>query len=614
VIKEILMRSSATMMLRYVVGVMLVLAMADAATAQQASADLIITNGRIATMNKGQPSASAVAIKDGKFVAVGTNEEALKHRGDKSKMLDAKGRTVIPGLIDSHLHAIRAGRFYNLELRWDGVPTLKQALTMLRDQAKRTPKGQWVRVIGGWSPFQFEERRLPTPQELTEAAPDTPVLVLFLYSRGYLNRAGVESLSITKETKAPAGGRYEVSEHGAVLVADPNPTILYQAIAKLPELGEADKVNSTRYFYRELNRFGLTGVIDAGGGGQQFAKDYAVTKALAEKGELPIRLSFYLFPQTPGEELQSFKGWTRDYKSGQNWAKELVNGYTLEGGGETLIWAAGDFENFMAERPVILDSNENREKLAAVMRHMIKNRWTFRIHATYDESLAKILDVLETVNSDTPLNGLRWFFDHAETASLKNIRRIKALGGGVAVQNRMAYAGELFKDRYGKEAAAAAPPLRQLLDAGIPLGAGTDGTRVTGYNPWGSLAWMVTGKTLGGTQLHPKENRLTREEALRLYTVGSAWFSGDEDKKGVIAPGRLADLAVLSADYFTVPEGDICNIEAVLTIVGGKVVYGSGEFEKLVPSPPPVSPDWSPVKTYGGYYSRDLTPQRKERP
>src|SRR5439155_4491876 len=167
---------------------------------------------------------------------------------------------------------------------------------------------------------------------------------------------------------------------------------------------------------------------------------------------------------------------------------------------------------------------------------------------------------------------------------------------------RMAYAGELFKGRYGKEAAETAPPLRRLLDSGVPLGAGTDGTRVASYNPWLSLAWMVTGKTVGGTQLFSKENCLTREEALRLYTAGSAWFSGDEEKRGVIAPGRLADLAVLSADYFKVPEEEIKGIEAVLTVVGGKVVYAAGEFASLGPPPLPVLPDWSPVATYGGYY------------
>jgi predicted amidohydrolase YtcJ len=569
--------------------------------AGEPSADLIVTNAKVTTLDQRQPTAEAVAVKDGRFLAVGSTDKVLKHRGQMTRVIDVKGRRIIPGLIDSHLHATRGGRFYNLELRWDGVPSLKEALAMVREQAKRTPPGQWVRVTGGWSPYQFEERRMPTLKELRDAAPDTPVLVLFLYSRGFLNQAGVKALGISKQTPPPEGGRYELNEHGAVLIADPNPTILYQTVAKLPELTEAEQVNSTRQFYRELNRFGLTGAIDAGGGGHQFAKDYRATQALADKGELPVRISFYLFPQKPSQEIKDFQGWVKEYKPGQDRAKGMINGYVLEGGGETLVWAAGDFENFMADRPVILDTKENRQKLAEVMRLLISNRWPFRIHATYDESITKILDVLEEVSQGTPLKGLRWFIDHAETVSAKNIERIKSLGGGVAIQNRMAYAGELFRGRYGKEAAATAPPLRQLLASGIPLGAGTDGTRVASYNPWLSLAWMVTGKTVGGTVLYPKENRLTREEALRLYSLGSAWFSGEEDKKGRIATGQLADLAVLSADYFEVDEDRIKDIEAVLTVVGGKVVYGTDEYAKLAPTPHPVEPEWSPVKYYGGY-------------
>jgi predicted amidohydrolase YtcJ len=584
------------------VAIWLALAGSDALAGDLPRADLILTNAKITTLDPRHPAAEAVAIKDGRFLAVGPAQDVLKHRGDKTQLIDVKGRSTVPGLIDSHLHATRGGRFYNLELRWDGVPTLKEALAMIRAQAKRTPHGEWVRVIGGWSPYQFEERRMPTLKELSDAAPDRPVFVLFLYSRGFLNAAGVKALGLTKESSPPQGGRYELNEHGAVLVADPNPTILYQAIAKLPELSEADQINSTRQFYRELNRFGLTGAIDAGGGGHQFAKDYRATKALAEKDELPIRISFYLFPQKPSQELPEFKGWVKQYHPGQDWAKGLINGYVLEGGGETLVWAAGDFENFMADRPVILDTQENRQKLAQVMQLLISNRWPFRIHATYDESIAKILDVLEDVNKATPLKGLRWFIDHAETVSLKNIERIKSLGGGVAVQDRMAYAGELFKGRYGKEAAASAPPLRQLLDSGVPLGCGTDGTRVASYNPWVALFWMVTGKTVGGTVLYPKENRLTREEALRLYTVGSAWFSGEEDKKGRIAVGQLADVAVLSADYFRVPEDQIKDIEALLTVVAGKVIYGAGEFAKFDPEPLPVQPEWSPVKSHAGYH------------
>ena len=236
-----------------------------------------------------------------------------------------------------------------------------------------------------------------------------------------------------------------------------------------------------------------------------------------------------------------------------------------------------------------------------VVRLLVEHRWPFRLHATYDESIGRFLDVFEAVNRDVPFDGLRWFFDHAETITERNLERVEALGGGIAVQHRMAYQGEYFIDRYGAEAAWQTPPIGKMLQMGIPVGAGTDATRVASYNPWVALYWLVAGKTVGGTPLYREANRLDRMEALRRYTRGSAWFSGDEDKKGAIAPGQLADLAVLSADYFSVPEEEIKGIESVLTLVGGQVVYGEGEFTRLAPPALPVPPDWSPVKAYGGY-------------
>jgi predicted amidohydrolase YtcJ len=245
--------------------------------------------------------------------------------------------------------------------------------------------------------------------------------------------------------------------------------------------------------------------------------------------------------------------------------------------------------------------------LTRVVRLLAENRWPFRVHATYDESIARFLNVFEAVNREVPLGGLRWFFDHAETISERNLERVKALGGGIAVQHRMAFQGEYFIDRYGRKAAEQSPPIRKMLAMGVPVGAGTDATRVASHNPFVSLYWLVAGKTVGGTALYPEANRLDRMEALRRYTVGSAWFSGEEDKKGSVEVGKLADLAVLSADYFSVPEEEIKGIESVLTVVGGKVVYGAGEFERLAPPPLPVSPDWSPVKTYGGYHAPQPT-------
>jgi predicted amidohydrolase YtcJ len=480
---------------------------------------------------------------------------------------------------------------------------------MIGEQAKRTPKGQWVRVIGGWSPYQFKERRLPTIAELNEAAPDTPVFVLFLYSQALVNRAGVEALGLTSQSEPPAGGRYEFVEGGgAVLHAAPSPTILYTTIAKLPQLSADDQVNSTQHFYRELNRFGLTSVVDPGGGGHAYPADYRATDGLARRPGFPLRISNYLFAQKAGTEIQDYGRWTAEEKLSVNVAVARVNGYVLEGAGENLVWSAGDFENFMAPRPELKTQMET--ELAAVVRVLAKHQWPIRIHATYDESIGRLLDVFEPVFRETGYKA-RWAIDHAETVSDKNLVRIRAMGGGIAVQDRMAFAGEIFADRYGKDAAEHAPPLRAMLRAGIPVGAGTDATRVSSHNPWLALYWLVTGKTIGGTQLASAENRLSREEALRCYTVGSAWFSGEEQAKGRIAPGQLADFAILSADYLAVPEEEIRDIESVLTVVGGDVVHAADPFSAAAAPEalPPVSPAWSPVAHYGGYQARKVRPQ-----
>ena len=574
-----------------------------------APAALVVTGARVWTGDPARPEAEALAVgADGRLLAVGAEAEVRALAGPATRVVEAGGRRVIPGLNDSHLHAVRGGRFYAAELRWDGVPTLAEAMRRVAEQAARTPDGEWVRVVGGWSPYQFAERAMPTPAALTEAAPDTPTFVLYLYSRGFLNAAGVRALGITDTTTAPAGGRYELTpDGGAVLHAEPDPTILYKTIGALPGLSEPDKALSTRHFYRELARLGLTSAVDAGGGGHVFPTDYTGTDVLAQADEMPIRISYYLFPQRPGREVADFEGWTTDYQAGRNAAETLAHGYELEGGGEFLVWSAGDFENFLAPRPDLAERDYESD-LRAATTTLVRAGWPLRIHATYDESIGRILDIFEAVDRDERaagrdgFGGVRWAVDHAETLRPANLARIQALGGGVAVQSRMAYAGEDFADRYGAAAARNAPPLRQLLDAGVPVGAGTDGTRVGSYDPWPALAWLVTGRTVGGLQLAAPENRLSRAEALALYTVGSAWFSQEEDVKGLLASGQYADFAVLSDDYFSVPEGRIGQIESVLTVVGGRVVYGAAEFAGLVPALPAIAPSWSPVRHYGGVY------------
>ncbi len=570
--------------------------------AENNSPELILINGRIATVDHSRPFAEAVAIQNGRFISVGSNEEIMRLRASNTETIDLGGRTVIPGLNDSHMHPIRGGLNYNMELRWDGVPSLADAMRMLKEQAQRTPPPQWVRVIGGWTEFQFAERRMPTLEEINQAAPDTPVFVLHLYDRAFLNRAALRAVGYTKDTPEPIGGEIQCDKQGnptGLLIARPNAMILYATLAKGPKLSQEDQMNSTRHFMRELNRFGVTSAIDAGGGFQNYPDDYQVINELHKRGEMTVRLAYNLFTQRPKQELADFKQWTHMTKPGDG-----DDFYRVNGAGEMLVYSAADFEDILEPRPDMAPVMESEIK--AIVRHLVENRWPFRLHTTYDETIGRALNVYEEINREIPFNGLHWFFDHCETVSDRNIERIKALGGGIAVQNRMAFQGEYFVERYGSKKAERTPPIRRMLELGVPVGAGTDATRVSSYNPWLSLYWLVTGKTVGGLALYPENNRFDRMEALRLYTVGSSWFSSDDGKKGSIVLGQLADLAVLSADYFAVPEEEIKRIESVLTIVGGKVVYAAKEFSKLAPPPLPVSPDWSPVKTHDGYWRPGL--------
>lgn len=559
--------------------------------ANEAHADLVVVGARVATQDDARPDASAFAVRDGVFVAVGSDADVERFRGPSTRVVDARGLRAIPGLVDSHLHAVRGGRFWNLELRWDGVDSLEHALERVREQARVTPPGQWVRVVGGWSPYQFRERRFPTVAEIDAASPDVPALVLFLYSRAYVNAAGVRALGLTPQTPVPEGSRIEFVEGGAILHAEPNPALLYGTIGRLPELTADEQVNSTQHFFRELNRFGVTGAIDAGGGGHVYPDDYAATRALASRPGTPVRIASYLFAQKKGAELEEYERWT------QRETLDVESAHAIEGAGENLVWSAGDFENFLAPRPELAAAMER--ELAAVVRVLAAKRWPIRIHATYDESITRILDVLEPIFRETGY-AERWVIDHAETISAKNVARVRALGGGVAVQDRMAFAGELFVERYGAAAAAHAPPLRMLLDAGVPVGAGTDATRVSSHDPWVAYAWLVTGRTVGGTRLAAAENRLSRAEALRLFTLGSAWISGDERLQGRIAVGQRADFALLDRDPFAVPEDELDDVEALLTVTGGDVVYATGPYDGLAPPLPAVRPAWSPVARWPG--------------
>lgn len=562
--------------------------------------DIIFYNGQFKGAGTFDKKNSAVAIKNKLFFKFGSDKEILALKNDSTKIIDLKQKVVIPGLNDSHIHLIRGGLNFNMELRWDGIKSLSDALFSLKEQAERTPAPQWVRVVGGWTEFQFKEKRMPTLDEINLVSKDTPVFIMHLYDRALLNKAALKAIGYDKNTKEMPGTTIKRDREGnptGMLIATPNANILYSALAQGPKLNKDDQINSTLYFMRELNRLGVTSIIDAGGGFQNYSEDYEVINQLNKENKLTVRIAYNLFTQKPGHELEDFQRWTdtTTYQQGNDY-------YRHNGAGEMLVFSAADFEDFLQPRPDLPPVMESQ--LEPVVTLLAKNKWPFRLHATYDESITRALNVYEKINAEIPINQLNWFFDHAETISDQSIERVKKMGGGIAIQNRMAFQGEYFIDRYGREKALRTPPLLKILEAEIPVGLGTDATRVSSYNPWLSLYWATTGKTVGGTSLYDENNILSREKALELYTKGSAWFSNEQNKKGSFIEGQFADFAVLSKDFFTIPDEEIKDLYSVMTIVGGEIVHASNEFTSYNPPLLPISPAWSPIK-YDGTYGKN---------
>lgn len=566
------------------------------------AADLVLLNGRVTTMDPAAPEATALAAKNGRFIAIGTDEEIRAFVGTGTRVVDAKGHRVIPGLNDSHAHFVRQGLNYHMEVRWDGVTSLERALEMLREQAKRTPKGQWIRVIGGYSMYQFKERRMPTLEEINAVAPDHPVFVMYLYAYALLNTKALDALGYSgPNPPSYPGGRLAYDRHGkptGAVFAAPSGLILYKSISNGPKLSREDQINSSLHFQREMHSLGVTSVSDCGGGGMVYPDAYGVFDELTRNGQLKIRTSLNTFPQVKGEEESDYRRWVRDHKVGHG-----DNMLYLTGAGENICWAAYDYEIFNDAYPGI-DANAE-EVQQPIVDLLAANGWPTRQHMTYGPTIDRLLHTYERAHGAQAGGigkGPRMIVDHAETITERGMERIARLGGGIAIQNRIIYQAEDFARRYGPEALRQAPPIRKMLDMGLPVAAGTDATRVSSHNPWLSVAWLNTGKSLGGMQMYGDENLLTREEALRLWTVGSAWSTGHEGQKGAIAPGQLADFTVLDRDYFAVPDNELQSLRANMTAVGGEVVYADGALDAYDVEPlPEAMPAWSPVRTYGGY-------------
>lgn len=592
------------------VGFLLVNGLSDthAQSAQEApGADLIVHNARIFTANPGQPSASALAVKSGRIYSVGTDAEMLALKSANTRVIDSRGRRLIPGIIDAHTHVLNEGG-YNYTLRWDGVPTLRRALAMLSEQARRTPEGHWVKVVGGWSPYQFEENRFPTMDELRKAVPQRPLIVQYAYNRAFLNQQAMDALGVGTDRfpKIP-GTEFEKDGQGRYTGVVYGYTFLFIAIETMvPQLSFEERASSLTQTIHSLNRFGVTSIVDAGTGNGGYPKDEPIVNVLARDNRLNIRMPFVdIQLGDPSANMVDAQIMAVTRKApispGQNLHPRLAHGHTYRGAGELLSAEVHDHENF--DRPaVIVEPEKMRELVERDVSKLVQRRIPFREHISYNENITPFLDALEKLNQKLPLDGLRWSIEHAETISPENIARVKALGGGIALDTKMAMHGDAFIKTHGREKALMTPRLRLMVDSGIPLAMTTDAFRASSLNPWVGISWMVSGKSVSETEVLASDNRVSRAEALGLFTRKAAWFMNTESEMGMIAPGNLADFALLDRDYFSVPESQIKSISSVLTVMDGRVVYGEQEFQSLSPTLPEILPAWSPIKYFGGYY------------
>ena len=537
-------------------------------------ADIVFTNGKILTVDKNFSIKEGVAIQNDRFVAVGTAQEIRLWIGPRTRVINLGGRTMIPGLIDSHIHATVAGLSWDSELHWESTRSLAAGLRQIADAAGKNPEGGWIVVGGGWTPTQFSERRLPTRAELDAVAPKHRVYVQYLRQAAILNSAALAAAAISRQTPNPPGGEFERDATGELTGVLQGVAAWEYAYGKIPQPG-LDKIReSLRKCFRELSRLGVTTVADL----QPGSVNLGHRRVLADmaRGELPVRLNYYIAPPNePGDELEQLRRAAEELKQFSN-----NDRFRFAGFGETLIRGTGDGDLLSNPKGFTI-APEAREKFRVLMRFFAESGYNFQLHATHDSTARQLLDIIEEVNRTVPFSHQRIIFAHLEDATPETIARIKALGGGISVQDRMALVGERVVELWGEAAARHAPPLRTMLAAGVQLGAGSDAFRSGSYLPMLSLWWLITGKTIAGRPIRDPSQNVTREEALRMYTIGSAWLAFDNQRKGSIEVGKLADLAVLNADYLTVPVDQIPSLESLLTMVGGRAVYAAGPFAQL---------------------------------
>jgi predicted amidohydrolase YtcJ len=502
--------------------------------------DVILVNGKIATVDAANSMREALAVRDGRIVAVGTSAAIRQLAGSGTRTIDLRGRTVIPGLIDSHMHATRAASTFATEVNWIGAASLADALNRLKQAALKAKPGAWLVVVTPPATLDaFPERRRPTQAELVAAAPNHPVYLQLAYGWALMTPRGFEALKLEP---APMG----------VITAN-----LIEFFERLPKPTFDEQVAGTKAFFSELNRLGITGVVDPGGNNVTPESYQALFKVWRD-GQLTVRVAYSLCGMTDGAEFEEY----------QNYLALLPNGFgddmlRFNGLGERITYAMNGLNGKAPEAA--------KQKYYEIVRWAAQRGLTVTMHWNSDANVDELLGIWERVNREFPIGNLRWTIAHLNDASAATLKRMKALGIGWTVQDALYNSGELRQDRAA--AARRQPPVVTGKSIGVSIGAGTDAHRVSTYNPFTVLQWFLDGKNASGTQLRGPEETPAREDALRFYTIGSAWVSHDDDVRGSLEVGKQADLAVLSKDYFTVPVDQVGTIESVLTMVGGRIVH-----------------------------------------
>lgn len=533
--------------------------------------DRIFYNGDVITMDAANPAAQAVAIRGNTIVAVGSNAAIRKLAGPQTVLTNLGGRTVVPGLIDTHIHAIRGGQGFTFESYWYEQTTLAGALAHIKQEAAKRGPGKWVAVTGAWHPEQFSEKRAPTVADLSTALPDNPAYIQYLYDYALVNARAIEVLGLNDGKPLPPGITVERDTQGKAtgkLLGGIGP---FSALfSRISARSEPENRDSLKAFFAELNQQGVTGAIDAAAG------DYTIYSPLFKLWKdkaLTLRVAYRASAPAPGNEALAFQ-------TGLALMPPLFGDDMLKflGMGEALVFGMNDGVRM---GPGFTTTQASRDELAKVAIFAADRGYPLEVHAYTNDGAKAILDVFEEVAKTRPLDKLRWAITHINTGSEDTFERMRKLGLFYTVQMGPYFEGPAIREANGDAVAMASPPTRLALQKGLMVAGGTDSTRIGVVNVWRAIQYHVTGRSVGGAVQRRADYLLTRDEALKLYTANAAWVTADENTRGTLAAGKLADMAVLNAPFMRMPAEQIHTLRSVMTMVDGKVV-----FEDLKPKAP----------------------------